>query len=600
MQRLVTGSICVAVVIGVGLSAGFVTQDAPTPPVKGDPTATPAPPEVPTAKPTASKVPTVKPLPRPSSKPSSTPTPNANPGRRLPPGLIRPGAPGAPFVGPAAPPVPQVIVAEPASVDLGEFSTSETKAGKLLLRNTGDSPVTIRSAKASCGCTTADFKRNTVLEPGESTEVTIRMKGGPSARVLNKTVTFTIDGHPQLKVPVKGRSILYVNMLPKQIGTELNPDGKIVLESIDGQPFRITTVNPPVVNGLTDEKKVKHELVIDWDQFFDVAKNARLTFFYDHPLCDQYYSIVKLTRAQRTALNEKIRGQQGFKPGKDGALTPSLSPTGKPLPSVIRNNSVVSMVTAGNIEGVKQRLAAGDNVNATDNTGQSLLSIAAKDGNVELITVLLDADAEIDSRDRVARTPLMHAGTSHNPEAIRLLIERGADVNTRDSFIGGPLAWTAGFGDAESVRDLLDAGAQVETVGGATGYTPLIWAAGFGDAESVPLLLEAGANIEARGSIEGNTALMHAAKTGKLPAIKALIARKASLEAKNNMGQTALLVSAGHPAGSVDKLTVLLDAGADITVIDNNGRSVLDLARARTDAKAGPVIVLLEGRMPSK
>ena len=203
-----------------------------------------------------------------------------------------------------------------------------------------------------------------------------------------------------------------------------------------------------------------------------------------------------------------------------------------------------------------------------------------------------------DGVDRVGRTPLMHAGTSRNAQAIRLFIERGADVNARDSFIGGPLAWTSGFGTAESVQDLLDAGAQVETVSGATGYTPLIWAAGFGDAESVPMLLEAGANVEAKGSIEGNTALMHAAKTGKIESLHSMLKTKADKEAKNSMGQTALLVSAGHPAGSVEKIQALLDAGCDITVVDNNGRTVLDLASARTDVGAGAVVALLNERLP--
>ncbi len=528
--------------------------------------------------------------------PPVRPTPTNNPGLigqkkpvpAPPPGLIRPGSPTEG----ATPVKPQVIVADPPSIELGEFSTSETKPGSVTLRNTGDEPVTIRSAKASCGCTTADFKRNTVLGPGEETEVTVRMRGGPSAKVLNKVVTFTIDGYPQLKVPVKGRSILYVEMKPGSIGSQINPDGKLVFESIDGKPFKITTVAPPVVEGIVDEAKAKHEVQINWQKFMAEAQNARLTFFYDHPLCDQFYTIVKLTPEERKIINDRIREARakGQLPGKGDAAGPKLPP-------VARNLDIVSMVNTGDVAGVKTRIEAGDKADAVDRQGQSLLAIAAKKGDVAMMEVLIEGGADVNGRDRVMRTPLMHAGTSRNPDAIRFLMDAGADVNARDSFIGGPLAWTAGFGTAESVQDLLDAGAEVETVGGATGYTPLIWASGFGDPEAVPMLLEAGANIEAKGSIEGNTALMHASKTGKLPAVKSLLDRGASVTAKNNLGQTALLVCASHPSGNPDKIKALLAAGADINAVDNNGRSVLDLARNRTDAGSGPVIVLLEERL---
>ena len=236
------------------LTAGLaLAQGAPKPPVKGDPVE--------------------RPTLTPSSNPTTAPKTPAQVGAKkpvqapLPPGLVRPGLPSQP----AVPTRPQVIVAEPPTIELGEFSTSETKPGTVVLRNTSDSPVTVRSAKASCGCTTADFKRNTVLGPGEETEVTIRMRGGPAAKVLNKTVTFTIDGYPQLKVPIKGRSILYVEMKPGIVGSQLNPDGKLVFESIDGQPFKITTVSPPVIDGISTEKKARHEATINWEKFMEVG-----------------------------------------------------------------------------------------------------------------------------------------------------------------------------------------------------------------------------------------------------------------------------------------------------------------------------------------
>ena len=168
---------------------------------------------------------------------------------------VSPARPAKPSALPVAPEsdVEQVIMASPEVLALGEFSTSETKPGTITLTNTGDETVTIISAKASCGCTTSDFQRNTVLDPGESTEVTIRLRGGPTARVLKKTVTFTIEGYPQLKVPVEGTSIAYVKMSPERLGQDDNPDGKIVLESIDGEPFKLVNVQPQVLTAMPTE-----------------------------------------------------------------------------------------------------------------------------------------------------------------------------------------------------------------------------------------------------------------------------------------------------------------------------------------------------------
>ncbi len=501
-------------------------------------------------------------------------------------------------VGPSSPAAPaaeeedivQVITATPEEINLGEFSTSETLPGTVTLKNTSDESVTIVSAKASCGCTTADFKRNTVLNPGEEVDVTIRLRGGPTARVLNKTVTFTIEGYPQLQVPVKGTSVSYVTMSPDRIGQDENPDGEIVLESIDGDPFKIVNVQPAILAEMPTEAASKHVVKIDWDKFWADARNAKVTFFFDHPRCNQHYFLVKLNPEQRAEINRRIRetGRKGNEPTK----APKGSQNSTTTPVV---QDIKVLVKQGRTDEILQRI--NDNtvdVDYQDKSGMSIIGMAAKEGNDEMMTALIEAGGDFDAADNVGRTPLMHAGTSKNPVAVRVLIDAGADVNKQDTFIGGPLAWTCGFGTAESVQDLIDAGAQAETVGAATGFTPLIWASGFGDPNSVPILLEAGANIEAKDTIDGGTPLIHASRTGELIAVKSLVEGGADIDTADRNGKTAFLNAAGHSGGSVEKLTVLIEAGSDLGATDNAGRNALDLARARTDADASAVIVLLE------
>ncbi|MEE2907881.1 MAG: ankyrin repeat domain-containing protein [Planctomycetota bacterium] len=536
--------------------------------------------------------------PAPGTPPKQVPPPS--------PGQISPssGPVNTPPSGPTAPGQltqqefndPQVIVAEPEVIELGTFSTTETKEGTITLRNTGIEAVTIRSAKASCGCTTSDFQRNTVLGPGETTDVTIKMRGGPTARKLKKTVTFTIDGYPQLRVPVEGESISYVTMKPDKLGIDANPDGKITLESIDGEVFTVSRTVPDVLKEKPLEAKDRHELVVDWDKWWQNAENAKLTFYVEgHPRCNQFFTVVDLNREQRAEIQRRIREKRQNKQvkGEKGKQSPQATPA--------READMPTLVRQGRIQELTRRLKESKaDVNEKDSSGVTLLGIAAKNGNIEAMKVLIESGAEVDATDRVKRTPLMHGGTSKNPQVLVLLLESGADVNARDLVIGGPLAWSSAFGNAECVEILVDAGAELETKGAATGYTPLIWSAGIGDEQSLPILLSAGANIEARDTVDGGTPVMHAAQTGKYAGLKILVEAGANLDAMDRNGKTPLLRAAEHNGGTVEKIEFLLKNGAKIDVVTRSGKSALDLARTRSDDNAVEVIEFLEARMPAK
>lgn len=115
--------------------------------------------------------------------------------------------------------------------------------------------------------------------------------------------------------------------------------------------------------------------------------------------------------------------------------------------------------------------------------------------------------------------------------------------------------------DLAEAQRLIRAGGNVK---GANRYgiAPLYLAALNGSASMIDLLLNSGADANATGP-EGETALMTVARTGRVDAAKALLARGAIVDARERWrGQTALMWAAaqGHPA----MMRLLIDSGADV------------------------------------
>jgi len=71
--------------------------------------------------------------------------------------------------------------------DLGEVPARTSKDAEFKLTNTGNKPLIITSARASCGCTNLKYSRDPVL-PGESTALSVTFNGsgnGPFTKTIS-------------------------------------------------------------------------------------------------------------------------------------------------------------------------------------------------------------------------------------------------------------------------------------------------------------------------------------------------------------------------------------------------------------------------------
>jgi cytohesin len=131
----------------------------------------------------------------------------------------------------------------------------------------------------------------------------------------------------------------------------------------------------------------------------------------------------------------------------------------------------------GNVETVKQHLAAGADVNAEDQHGWTPLYAAAAGGHKEIVDLLITNSADVNAK-YAFRTPLHEAALGGHKEIVELLIAKGANVNVnaKIDWGGTSLHFAAANGHKEIAELLIAKGADVNAksvLGQYKGKTPL-------------------------------------------------------------------------------------------------------------------------------
>ena len=157
--------------------------------------------------------------------------------------------------------------------------------------------------------------------------------------------------------------------------------------------------------------------------------------------------------------------------------------------------SIHDAAAAGDIDAVKQHIAAGADVN--ENVLSAPLHAAALNGHKEIAELLIAKGADVDAKDALGNTPLyntilFNAALDGYKEIAELLIQNSADVNAQDKNGNTPLHEAATSGLKEVVELLIANGAVVNAKK-KFGRTPLHGAATKGIAE---LLIAKGADVD--------------------------------------------------------------------------------------------------------
>ena len=116
----------------------------------------------------------------------------------------------------------------------------------------------------------------------------------------------------------------------------------------------------------------------------------------------------------------------------------------------------------GNSDNVKEFIAGGLAVDATDKNGSTAMMLAAYNGHTEIVKYLLGNGANVNHCDINNRTALMYASSGPANETVKLLLKAGAKINVTDNIEGfTAIMFAAAEGQVEVFKTLMDAGADI-------------------------------------------------------------------------------------------------------------------------------------------
>jgi uncharacterized protein len=288
---------------------------------------------------------------------------------------------------------------------------------------------------------------------------------------------------------------------------------------------------------------------------------------------------------------------------------------------------------AGNLEIVKALMARGANVNAKERLGQTALMWAAAEGHTPVVRELIEHGADKNAKVDVGLTPFLFAVREGHLDTVREFVKTGADVkammqssttSSREARGGRraqpatPLSLAVQNGHFELAIALIEAGADPNDV--RTGFTPLHMIPGvrkpdssdgsdgappagqgkLSSLEFVREIVKHGANVNFRLPMgtakvpgtssminaEGATPFLFAADRSDVPLMKLLLELGADPNLPNFNNTTPLLAAAGvgtaeplEEAGeeneALEAVNLLLDRGANINAVDNNGDTAM-------------------------
>jgi ankyrin repeat protein len=224
---------------------------------------------------------------------------------------------------------------------------------------------------------------------------------------------------------------------------------------------------------------------------------------------------------------------------------------------------MLAAIEIGQVDTLRELLAAGANPNILHKRGARMLEYAAGKGETAMVELLVRAGADTEGRNYFHRSTALHAAAyMKHDSVIEMLLNAGADINATSKEGATALCCAAFLGNSRTALLLLEHGAEAN-VAPRCDKDPLGSAVNYNNAVLFSALLEAGAVM--RSFADGETALTLASHLGRDAFVPALIRAGADVNAVTNDGWTALTLQFSgqrHVPPSPRTIIQLIAAGA--------------------------------------
>ncbi|KAL7928911.1 ankyrin repeat-containing domain protein [Trichoderma chlorosporum] len=236
---------------------------------------------------------------------------------------------------------------------------------------------------------------------------------------------------------------------------------------------------------------------------------------------------------------------------------------------------LISATKAGDLSIVKWLLEHKADVDATDQRGRSALYYALEEMNVELVRELLKWKPQLNIKDEYGR-PLLELAME-DVSVVEMMLNAGADPELSNKNDETAICVAVMKTKVEVVKLLIDRKVNINHFDD-DGWTPIMLASGYRpDGEIARMLTENGANLGHVHLSSGFT-LIHFAMMHESDVLKVLLEfrKDIDLEKRSDDGETPLIFAARK--GHAENIKLLIRAGADINVMDEDGYSALSYA----------------------
>lgn len=110
---------------------------------------------------------------------------------------------------------------------------------------------------------------------------------------------------------------------------------------------------------------------------------------------------------------------------------------------------------SNNLQSIQERIEAGDDINAQDARGKTVLYVAAESGKLDIVEYLVSKGADVNIETDDGYTPLIIASQNAHFEIIKHLVENGANINHQMKNNNYALYQLVGYQDQDSDKDYL-------------------------------------------------------------------------------------------------------------------------------------------------